>query len=458
MTQLYSVIDIETTGGSAAQDKITEIAVLVTDGNHLIESFTSLINPECRIPPYIVSLTGISNEMVEGAPCFYEIAKKLVELTENTIFVAHNVGFDYGFVKSEFQRLGYRYKRDQLCTVKLSRKLIPGFRSYSLGTLCDNLNIRIENRHRAEGDALATLELFKMLYRIDSENHSGKHFHGFSLKGLHSALELRKLKELPEAAGVYYFYNELNDLIYIGKSNNIYKRVLSHLNNEDTPKGLSMKQEIAAVDCDLTGNELIALLRESHEIKQHKPRYNKAQRRTMHQWGIFDCYDEGGYLNFEIAKTTSRADEPLDSFSSQQVAREVLFSLCNEFHLCQKLCGLYASAGACFYVGIGECRGACTGDESPDDYNKRAAKVLNRYGLVCEHILIVGNGRDENEIGVVSVKNGKYLGYGFCESTLINQPDLLCDCVKTYPDHRDARQIIRTYLNTKNNYRIIRIS
>lgn len=163
---MYSIIDIETTGGSPKNEKITEIAVFVHDGSRIVDEFCTLINPEKNIPPYITGITGINNAMVAKAPKFYQIAKTIVELTENTFLVAHNASFDYGFICEEFRQLGYSYRRDKLCTVKLTRQLIPGLRSYSLGKLCNELNISITDRHRARGDALATVKLFEKLVEL----------------------------------------------------------------------------------------------------------------------------------------------------------------------------------------------------------------------------------------------------------------------------------------------------
>ena len=160
---MYSIIDIETTGQIVSTVKITEIAIYVHDGDKIVDSFCTLVNPECYISNYITELTGITNEMVATAPTFYEIARKIVEITDGTIFVAHNVSFDYGIVCEEFKRLGYAYKRKTLCTVKLSRKYLPGHASYSLGNICGDLNIKIEGRHRASGDALATIKLFEII-------------------------------------------------------------------------------------------------------------------------------------------------------------------------------------------------------------------------------------------------------------------------------------------------------
>ncbi len=160
---MYAIIDIETTGQSSANGKITEIAIFVHDGFCVTDSFTTLINPECYIPGFITELTGIDNEMVRNAPKFYEVARRIVEITRDCIFVAHNVMFDYKFIQEEFKRLGYDYQRKTMCTVRLGRKFLPGHRSYSLGKICGDLDIRIEGRHRAAGDAFATVKLFELI-------------------------------------------------------------------------------------------------------------------------------------------------------------------------------------------------------------------------------------------------------------------------------------------------------
>lgn len=160
---MYAVVDIETSGGRAQIDKITEIAIYIHDGRRVVDEFSTLINPEVSIPPFITNLTGINNQMVANAPKFYEVAKKIVLLTEGKLFVAHNAQFDYGFIQAEFKRLGYDYQRNTLCTVKMSRKIIPGLKSYSLGNLCQSVGIPINNRHRAAGDALATTKLLDLL-------------------------------------------------------------------------------------------------------------------------------------------------------------------------------------------------------------------------------------------------------------------------------------------------------
>lgn len=162
---MFAIIDIETTGNSFKYGQITEIAIFQHNGIEITDSFSSLVKPEMDIPLFITRLTGISNEMVKNAPHFYEIARKIVEMTAGKIFVAHNVHFDYKFVKEEFKRLGYEFNRKTLCTVQLSRKLMPGYKSYSLGKICAEKGIEINGRHRAAGDALATTKLFELLLK-----------------------------------------------------------------------------------------------------------------------------------------------------------------------------------------------------------------------------------------------------------------------------------------------------
>ena len=166
---MYAVVDIETSGGRAQIDRITEIAIYIHDGEKIVEEFSTLINPETFIPPFITRLTGINNDMVATAPKFYEVAKKIVLMTEGRLFVAHNAPFDYRFIQEEFKRLGYNYQRQTMCTVRMSRKIIPGMGSYSLGNLCQTLGITINNRNRAAGDALATTKLLELLL-LKTEN------------------------------------------------------------------------------------------------------------------------------------------------------------------------------------------------------------------------------------------------------------------------------------------------
>src|SRR4030042_3543654 len=275
---MYAIIDIETTGGSARLEKITEIAIYQHDGEKITGEYVTLVNPERNIPYFITNLTGITNEMVENAPRFYEIAKTIVELTEGRKFVAHNARFDYSFIRQEFKSLGYKFRRSLIDTVTLSRKLYPGYRSYSLGNICRELKIVINDRHRASGDALATVRLFEMLLERDREINGNRSdlIRNTRLSKLNPRLDISKIDIIPEEPGIYYFYNEDGELIYIGKSRNLQQRITTHLSNNTSNRTMEMRDLIADIDWDLTGSELIALLRESFEIKDNKPFYNRA--------------------------------------------------------------------------------------------------------------------------------------------------------------------------------------
>ncbi len=437
----YAIIDIETTGLSPRSEKITEIAIIIHDGQKETERYSTLLNPERKISYRITQITGINNKMVDDAPKFYEVARKIVELTENKIVVGHNVRFDYGFIRNEFMSLGYDYKRRTLDTIKLARKLIPGQPSYGLGKLCKALKIENPDRHRAMGDAMATTTLFEMLLAID------QHPEQINLNGAQSDMSKSLVKDLPAKAGVYYFYDNRDELIYVGKSVNIHDRVLSHLNNNLHKKAIELKSAIADVKYEITGSELIALLLESSEIKKHQPLYNRAQRRTFFNYGLYSFYDEQGYLNLKVMSIISELS-PIYTYSSVQEGKEHLERLCEEYELCQKLCGLYFNAGPCFYFQINKCQGACKGEETVEDYNKRVNSALNNFHFEKQNFLVIDKGRNENELGIVKVENGKYCGFGYCDK---NEPDVgvMHDNVKPFSDNKEVRQLIKSFVRRK---------
>jgi len=454
---MYAIIDIETTGGSAQLEKITEIAVYLHDGHKITEEYSTLINPERNIPYFITNLTGITNEMVEDAPRFYEIAKKIIELTEGRTFVAHNARFDYSFIRQEYKSLGYNFKRSILDTVALSRKLLPGHKSYSLGNICNDLNITINGRHRAAGDALATVRLLEILLAKDLEINSGKSSLIKNTKNskLNPRLDINKVERIPDEPGVYYFYNEKGDLIYIGKSRNLQQRIATHLSNNTTNRAMEMRDVIADIDWETTGSELIALLKESFEIKANKPVYNRAQRRTGFQWGIFSNYDSNGYLNYRYGLVNDD-QAPVSVFTSKEKAKNRLTYLVENYSLCQKLSGLYETDGACFHYQVGICRGACIGKESPTDYNSRASKAIEEFVFTRRNFFIIDKGHHEEERCAVKIVNGKYAGYGYFN---INDMGFglsaVHDCIKPSADNSDIQAILRLYLKQNKVERII---
>ena len=361
-----------------------------------------------------------------------------MNLTEGKSFVAHNASFDYNFVRNEFKSLAYDFKRDRLCTVKLSRKILPKHKSYSLGKLCSDLGIVIDGRHRAAGDALATVKLFEHLLMNDStlgNLNSSKFYH----------IDASIIKALPEESGVYYFHDHIGDIIYIGKSKNIKTRVFSHFSNEKSAKALKMIDEIHNISYELTGSELVALLLESDEIKSHKPKYNRRQRRATSHYGIFSYVNDDEYICFRTEGI--KKEIPVVSFNSAKEARDRLYVLSEKFELCQKLCNLYETTGACFYYQLNQCKGACIQEESPNDYNQRAQAMLNELSYDWQNFFIIDTGHNDDEKSVVKVENGKYMGFGYINTESVgNDIESLSDAIKAYPDNRDVQQIIRTYL------------
>lgn len=454
---MYAIVDIETTGGSAKLEKITEIAIYLHDGEKITGEFSTLVNPERNIPYFITNLTGITNEMVENAPRFYEVAKEIVELTEGRIFVAHNVRFDYSFIRQEFKSLGYNFRRNLLDTVTLSRKLLPGHRSYSLGNICRELKIETTGRHRASGDALATVRLFEMLLERDIEINGSRSnlIRNTRISKFHPRLDLSKVEKIPEEPGIYYFYNDNGDLIYLGKSRDLRQRIYTHLSNNTSGRAMEMRDMIADIDFELTGSELVALLRESAEIKANKPLFNRAQRRSSFQWGIYSSTDENGYLNFTYGLIDS--DEvPLSVFTSREKARSKLYSLVEHYNLCQKLSGLYETSGACFQHHVGLCRGACCGKEPPDKYNERAKQASEEFIFTRRNFFIIDRGRNEEERCAVKILNGKYAGYGYFNiSDMGFGLSAVHDCIRSSVDNRDIQVILKQYLKYNRVEKII---
>lgn len=277
---IYSVIDVETTGGSPKSSKITEIAIYRHDGKKIIDEFISLVNPEIPIPEFVSNLTGITDAMVKDAPKFYEIAKRIVEITEGSIFVAHNVGFDYGMLRREFKNLGYDYRLPHLCTVITSRTLLPGQDSYSLGKLTRSLGIELIGRHRAGGDALATSKLLDLLLQKSNADLSKFITTEINPSFLHPALDLDQVEELPNKTGIYQFFNEQGELIYVGKAKYVRTAILQHLRNTTVKKSAQWCSDIASIKLVLTGNEFVATVLELTILQHSKPKYNKSRKKT----------------------------------------------------------------------------------------------------------------------------------------------------------------------------------
>ena len=446
---MYSIVDIETTGHSS---KITEISIFVFDGKKVIEEYTSLVNPECVIPPFITNLTGITNAMVGNAPKFYEIAQKVQELTNDTIFVAHNVNFDYNIIQKEFKDLGFDFKRKKLCTVRLSRKLIPGLNSYSLGSLCATQKIVINNRHRAKGDAEATTILFKKLIQLDKNQEVFNSFLNTRSRQatLPPLLPKKIVDELSENTGVYYFKNNKSEIIYVGKANNIKQRVLSHFYDK-SKKEVTMCLETANVTYVETGSELVALLLESAEIKKIFPKFNRAQRRAQESIGLFSYEDRNGIIHIAYNRIKLIAS-PLMKFHSTTEVRLFLEKLCEEYELCPKYCHLQSNVDSCFHYQIKKCRGICSEKETIETYNQRVMEAIDSVKFQAENFIIKEQGRNSNEHAYILISNGIYKGFGYANKDIeiITLNDYY-EIIDVQNDNNDIKRILNAYLKKNTN-------
>ncbi len=393
--------------------------------------------------------------MLRNAPKFYEVAKRIVEITEDCIVVAHNAKFDNRILKTEFKRLGFEYKKRTLCTVELAKQLIPGQQSYSLGKLTRSLGIPVSDRHRASGDALATVTLFKMLLAKDSKKSIIKD----SIR-LEPKLQIEpRLKdiidELPSITGVYYMHKSDGEIIYIGKSKNIKNRVNQHFTST-TPKSKKMQLQVNAVTYEATGSELVALLKESEEIKRNKPIFNRAQRRTIFTHGLFSFTDNNGYLNLKVAKINGK-EIPVTTFANLQSAKSFMSKTVEEYNLCQKLTGQYQTSTSCFNYTIKQCFGACINDEEPEIYNERTLKIINHHSFENQNMVIIDYGREHDERSAIFIENGVYKGFGFYNLNYqINNIDILKSIITPMQHNRDTQHIIQSYLRQNKRLKILK--
>ncbi len=454
----YVIVDVETTGGGPKTSKITELAMYKHDGEKIIDEFITFLNPEQIIPDFIVRLTGITDKMVENAPKFYEVAKKIIEFTEGCIFVAHNVSFDYGMMRSEFKHLGYDFRMPHLCTVRSSRFVIPGYPSYSLGKLSASLGIEIDGRHRAGGDALATTKLFDLLLRKDINRLEKFIQQEVNPRSVHPNLDLEILDDLPNKAGVYKFLNEFNQVIYIGKSIHIKKRVEQHLRNTKSVKGLKLIQDIVRIEYELTGSELIAMLRESLLIKQHQPLYNRKLRKSLFPWGLFDELDENGYLTLTLKSIAKTNAQPIQYFNSKKEANDYLRYFCEKYSLCQKLCSLYHTKEACFQYTIKSCNGACLGEENVEEYNKRVNQFIDDSSFDKDSFFLIDKGRDKTEKSLVWVENGHFRGYGYAPFHFHGKEAIhWTRYINEIKEDKDIKMIIKSFLKKDASHKLVTV-
>ena len=451
---MYAILDIETTGGQFNEEGITEIAIYKFDGHEIVDQFISLVNPEIPIQPFVVKLTGINDAMLRSAPKFFEVAKRIIEMTNDCVLVAHNAEFDYRILRTEFRRLGYDFKQKTLCTVELSKKLLPEQTSHSLGKLVRALGIPMADRHRASGDALATVKLFKLLLDKDLNKEIVKELIKFEVqKGIAPKL-LDIVESLPSKTGIYYIHREDGNIIFIGKSRNIKKRVNQHFTGI-TRSAKKIQNEVFTVTYEETGSELISILKESEEIKRNRPIYNRMSPKSNFSWAIYIEKDENEFLNLKLQKADGRKKE-IKSYTSQLEGKEALLRISTEFQLCHKLTGLFVGKSHCFKHSVNECDGACSGKITASEYNVRVQNFIEKNQFENKTLVLVDRGRNISERSAVLVENGVYKGYTFFDLNYqINKIEILRNIIVPMQSTRDSKNIIQNYIRKGKMIKIV---
>jgi DNA polymerase-3 subunit epsilon len=407
---MYAIIDIETTGGGIRWSRITEIAIFVHDGHQVLESFSSLVNPGMPIPYFISQLTGITNEMVQDAPTFEQIAPQIERLTSNCIFVAHNVQFDYNFVRQEFARIGLAYERDRLCTVRLSRHFLPGMLSYSLGRLCDEINIPISARHRAAGDAEATVKLLeRMLQQSGTEQINGFVSTGSPFEQLNKRLKSIKLEDVPQTAGVLYLLDADDKPLFIEGTTNLRRRAVAYLKNKAGKVGKTILPQIADVWFEETGSNLMAILLANERILKEKPAHNKAPAAAPIRWKITATEGADGFLYLGVARSGEGEWGP---FATRKLAQDKLGHLLGQFFLCRRYSNFKSTDCA-----PASCLKACQGSEQSATYNQRALAAITATGAQAAGKLLIDKGRYGNERVVIFEKEQGGVSWGYFEGS-----------------------------------------
>jgi DNA polymerase-3 subunit epsilon len=418
---LYAIVDVETTGGKFNEEGITEVAIYKFDGHEITDHFASLINPEKEIQPFVVKLTGINNDMLKRAPKFYEVAKRIIEITENTTLVAHNADFDHRMLRLEFDRLGFDYQRPTLCTVELSQNLLPEQKSFNLGKLTKALGIPITNRHRATGDALATVKLFKVLLQKDT----GKNIITQSLKQYRPLQVSPNLKliidNIPSATGVFYIYNTDRRLIYIGKSKNIKKRVTQLFTGSDK-KSKEIQKQVADVTFEKTGSELISLVKEYIEVKKHLPILNGRIKKNNFSHALYLQNNKDNDNPRLILKNAIKDKNYLLSFSSNKSAQNFLEKQQEQTTSMVDLIDL----------------------------------IQNKYSIHKKNKIIIDKGREASERSVILIENGDILGYTFVDLRIQSTDMAMLKRLLTPVESNDQiSHIVTSYLRQKKVFQVI---
>ncbi|MEM1339171.1 MAG: exonuclease domain-containing protein [Bacteroidota bacterium] len=426
---MYAILDIESTGGKYNEEGIMEIAIYRFDGHDVVDKFISLVNPEREIQPFVTKLTGINNTMLRSAPKFHEVAKRIIEISKDAVLVAHNAQFDYRILRTEFRRLGYDYQRKTLCTVDLSKKLLPNAESHSLGKLVRSLGIPVSDRHRANGDAMATLKLFKLLLTKDLEKTIVKAITRAESLGQLTERQLDIVESLPSETGIYYMHDKDGEILFLGATKNIKKRVNQHFTNVGSV-ARQLQKGTKKVSFERTGSELTAILKSELEIEKNRPLLNAPKKKKGYSHGVFASFDATGFLQLSAEKANGQPKR-LSSFTSQKESNRFLNKIVLEYQL----------------------------DEltSPEIHNEKVMGILNRYSTHNRTIALIDRGRELGEHSVFLIKKGIFKGLGYADlNHQINNIHILEAIITPFDNGINSIHIIEAYLR-KSRIQIVEL-
>jgi DNA polymerase-3 subunit epsilon len=430
---MYAIVDIETTGGYAAGNDITEIAIVLHDGNKVTEVFETLIRPSVAIPYFIQSLTGINHRMVENAPVFSELAQVIYEKLQGKVFVAHNVNFDYSFLKHHLALNGFDLVSQKLCTVRLTRKVFPALSSYSLGNLCRHFNIIIENRHRAGGDAVATARLFDHILENNGQLHIQHSLKKNSKEQfLPPNLSREQIEQLPYTPGVYYFHDQKGKVIYVGKAKNIRYRVSSHFTQNGAGR---QRQEflrnIHSITFQNCGTELMAFILENIEIRKYWPRYNSSQKTFTPSFGLYMYEDLNGYNRLVIDKKKSHL-KAFYTFNTMKEGIRLLNQLTSQFSL------------------------AHSPDEPVAGYNERVFEAINYLEKQLPTFAVMDDRSDAEGRSCILIENGRFYGMGYMPGDAqVYSADELKTYLQPYPENDYIRGLVYQYVQKRPDKKLL---
>lgn len=431
---MYAIVDIETTGGYAAANDITEIAIVLHDGVGVTEVFESLIRPSISIPYFIQSLTGINHSMVEDAPRFSELAGIIYEKLKGRIFIAHNVNFDYSFIKHHLSVNGFELATQKVCTVRLARKVFPNLASYSLGNLCRHFNIEIQNRHRAGGDATAAAKLFDHIIRNNGQEHIVQFLKRNSREqSLPPNLPKQQIEQLPYTPGVYYFHDSKGRVIYVGKARNIRYRVCSHFTHNGAGR---QRQEflrnIYSISYQSCGTELMAFILENIEIRKYWPQYNLSQKTFTPVFGLYMYEDQNGYNRLAIEKKKSNL-KAYYTFNTLVEGMQVLNKLNARFAL------------------------TVHGDDTATTYNNRVYEAVDHLENTLPTFAVMDDRTDVADGKTCFlIEKGRFYGMGYLPAdAAVYSYDELKTYLQTYPENDYIRGLVYQFAQKRPEKKLV---